>query len=959
MKRALIVALLVGFSPLVTFAQSPASLWRTITLPHFRVHYAVEDEAWATRVARRLESIRGVLIEEIGYAPPQKVDILISDPLGVPDGMAVPLLRSPRMVLFPTAPTPAFGLGKPVDWSEMVALHESAHLVHLLRPSRSPFVHLVEKLIPAGPITSLAPRWIHEGYATLLEGKLTGAGRPNSDLRAAILRRWAQAGRLPSYEQLASDARSWLGMNMAYLAGSAYLEWLVERTGPDSLKKLWARLTARAGPNFDNAFSGVFGDRPRALYSRFCAELTFKAIEAQQLRAPIGREGELWQDLTWSTGEPALSPDGGRLVVVVRGRGEPSRIVIWSIGPNSDGEKQWQQQVDRTLQRDPEDVTPVRSRPLPRKALFDLVARNGTEPLTTRFAPDGKAILFVSFEPDGNGFLHPDLFRWRFEDGRVERITHLADVRDVDPSPDGRWAVGVRARHGFSQLVRIDLETGAVQAITEPSLDIVYSSPRFSPTGDRIVYSRGTEKGWALVVRILVDGSEKEVDVGGVSLVALPGWFRDGKNIVAVAGQGGFVDIARFAVDGHSRPEWLTRTDGAASAPVVTPDARGLFFLSLEPDGLALRHIGLEEPATSVPVPDLTVALAPAVPPRPPEHVPAFASESVPPPHTYGLGRQEISPLTGVRVSPSGRSWELGLRMGDVVGKLDVLAVGALSRKGEVSGGTLAAVWRGWPVAVGLQAFGARERPSEQADLPLNPDRSLDVNRMGAEVRAEWARVWRPGRFELTGGGLWNGVQPEGGASISQTLGFVGAQLDRSPSRGKWSFTQKLSLQAVAGRTGDSNWRRFGGSLTVGVGLKGTGVSGTWERRSVQGTPSTLDRIQLGGMPATILPESAQSMQVFVPALPIGTASGDEYEKQRAECAVAGLSLFLERHRLWDSGRAQGEWLRVAGFSIDVVGRPQPLVRLPAVTVRLGVARILDAPFKDKTRWWLGVVYRP
>jgi hypothetical protein len=33
----------------------------------------------------------------------------------------------------------------------------------------------------------------------------------------------------------------------------------------------------------------------------------------------------------------------------------------------------------------------------------------------------------------------------------------------------------------------------------------------------------------------------------------------------------------------------------------------------------------------------------------------------------------------------------------------------------------------GWPVAVGLQAFGARERPSEQVDLPLNLDRSRDA----------------------------------------------------------------------------------------------------------------------------------------------------------------------------------------------------------------------------------------
>ena len=37
---------------------------------------------------------------------------------------------------------------------------------------------------------------------------------------------------------------------MAYLLGSAYLEWLEERGGPGSLRKLWARMTARAPRGF-------------------------------------------------------------------------------------------------------------------------------------------------------------------------------------------------------------------------------------------------------------------------------------------------------------------------------------------------------------------------------------------------------------------------------------------------------------------------------------------------------------------------------------------------------------------------------------------------------------------------------------------------------------------------------------------------------------------------------------
>ena len=67
-------------------------------------------------------------------------------------------------------------------------------------------------------------------------------------------------------------------MSMAYLMGSAYLEWLEQRSGPDSLRNLWSRMTARHRRSFDEAFIGVFGERPDRLYGQFVAELTASAM---------------------------------------------------------------------------------------------------------------------------------------------------------------------------------------------------------------------------------------------------------------------------------------------------------------------------------------------------------------------------------------------------------------------------------------------------------------------------------------------------------------------------------------------------------------------------------------------------------------------------------------------------------------------------------------------------------
>src|SRR5207237_2026988 len=129
--------------------------------------------------------------------------------------------------------------------------------------SRNPELRLIEQiLLPVGPIALSAPRWVSEGYATMIEGDLTGSGRPHSAYRAAVLRKWAQTGRLPRYADLEAN-HSFLGMSMAYLAGSAYLEWLEERSGAGSLQKWWRRWTRHKGLRLIVGFEAFFGARRR------------------------------------------------------------------------------------------------------------------------------------------------------------------------------------------------------------------------------------------------------------------------------------------------------------------------------------------------------------------------------------------------------------------------------------------------------------------------------------------------------------------------------------------------------------------------------------------------------------------------------------------------------------------------------------------------------------------------
>ena len=644
---------------------------------HFRIHYPREYEAWTKAMASKIESVRGAVVNAVGFDPPQTTDVVVENPRAEANGMTISLLDTPRIVLWTEPPEPESSIGEFREWIDLLTVHEMTHLIHLLRPSRNPAQRIAEKLfVPVSPIALSAPRWVLEGYATVIEGRLTGSGRPNGAFRAAVLRKWAASGRMPSYAELAGNRR-FLGMSMAYLAGSAFLEWLEERSGPGSLQKLWARMTARQSRSFAQAFEGVFGDAPERLYGKFVAELTARPL-------PPVHEGELWQETSQATGQPAVSPDGKQMAIVLRDAKRHAKLVIWPAGANPE-EAKYAERIEKMLKRDPQDVAPVRAKPLSREPLHSYTPPDGGDVESPRWL--GDSILFSHRQPDLQGFLHYDLFRWFLDGGRVERITHLADVRDADPLPDGAHAVAVRSRFGFSQVVRVTLADGTIEAITPPSLERAYSHPRASAAG-AIAWAEHSEGGW-------------EVVHGGARMPGYsPEWTPSG-------------EIVRV-VDGnlYRGDDALTSMSGLAMDPAPAPDG-SLSFMSLEPDGFVVRRLP-------------TIAPLPARGERVAEGRVrgAFAASALPSSHAYGLGRQEFSVLFGGQYTAHERHSEIGVRMGDVVGRLDVLAIFG-------DGAALAAAYRGLPVDIGLHAY-----------------------RHGAEVRGTWDAVFPRSSLTLSGGAL-------------------------------------------------------------------------------------------------------------------------------------------------------------------------------------------------------------
>jgi len=855
-------------------AQGPEMQWRTVTTKHFRVHYPVPYEAWSLRAASRLESIRDAVAAEVGFAPETVTDVLVENPIADANGITLPLLDTPRIILYTESPDPTEEIGDYSDWVDLLTVHEVTHLLHLTRPSRNPLERFAERFLPLNPITLGAPRWVLEGYATVVEGRITGAGRPGSTLRALILRRWAESGNLPTYAQLAANDK-FLGMSMAYLTGSAYLEWLERRSGPGSLRKLWARMTARHRRSFDEAFAGIFGDSAERLYGVFTAELTHQAMKIDEQIPAV--EGELWQETSRNSGDPDVSPDGKQMVIVLRARSKPSKLVVWSTGPATEEEKKFEERIAKILKRDPEDVAPVRSKPLPRKPVSSFIAADGGDIATPRWMPDGKSILYMHRQPDRDGFLHHDLFRWTPETGENMRVTHLADVADADPMPDGKSAIAVRSRFGYSQLVMVNLLTGEVTPYNQPSLDEVYSHPR----------------GEAYVVHRPGGGWELHPPLTAAHVVS-PEWSGDA--IVATVFAEGFADLHRFT---NGTDEQLTRARGGAFQSAPSPDGR-IFFMSLDPDGYVVRVLN----APTAPLPPLSLPPDPSITHSKP--IP-LESRSIGTPKDYGIGRQEFATIFGGAYTSSTHATEGGVRFGDIVGRLDTIAVGSV---GDIRGGAIATMWRGWPVGVGAHLFsfddGARHR--------------------GGELRAGWRAQWPLQSIAIDGGHL-------SGGTGAPACSFADFRLRTRQERMKTTEELRLTVQ--------SHVRR--GLARASVRVASYRLAAQFERAT-----SDDQLLPLGGIATTVMPQSLVAQRIIDPALAPGTLTGDRYSGGRVEIGSGYITAFYQQHRIGS------QRIRYPGVEITLQSSPVTWIKTPALDLTIGAARV-----EGKSRLWAGLRYRP
>ncbi len=563
MRRSRGAAALLALTFAATVSQAAAATrydwrlrFRTLTTPHFAIHFHQGEDAIARRLARIAEDVRSALDRRLG-APVSRVHVILVDQHDLPNGWASPVPLDTIEITI-TPPSGDDVVGNTDDWLRLVFTHEYTHIVHLDR-SRG-WIAGLRTVFGRAPVlfpNQFLPVWQIEGIATEEESANTGAGRLPDPAFRAIVDVAARSRRFEPIDRASGGLVDWPSGLAAYAYGGYFHQFLIERYGVDKLRAL-SDATAGRVPYFGaSAFRRVYGRSQTELWQEFAADR-----ERRASRGPASSSDAAARRLTaygFSVDAPRFAADGILYYSVANPHGFPA---LMQLGNGAPRRLAWRYLGNAT-------------------------------------AVAGGWVVFDQLEFVRSTGLKSDLYAVRRSGGGVRRLTHGARAAEPDVSSTGRvvCVVDGAASRAVAVTTFADGTAGPLRTVVDdPSA--VYAGPRWSPDATQIAAERRRIGGPSELV--VIDPERRTVrTIASLSSgrVVTPAWMPDGRTILFASDRDG-VAFNIYAIDVGSGAAWqVTDSRTGARAPQPSPDGRRVVYVGYTNDGSDLFDLPLDRSA--------------------------------------------------------------------------------------------------------------------------------------------------------------------------------------------------------------------------------------------------------------------------------------------------------------------------------------------------------------------------
>lgn len=548
----------------------PGVRWSVIETPHFEVIYPREMESEGQRAANTLEHVYDAVSRTLGRAP-RRISIVLQGQRTDANGF---ITLAPRHGEWFAAPPHGSDLLGANDWFELLAVHETRHVVQFDRLDAG-LTHVAYWLFGEmgwATLASLAaPSWYWEGDAVGTETALSHSGRGRLPEFMADERAIRGSGRHDSYAKAMWGSYRDFVPNY-YVLGYAITTHVKRHYGADAWRRVLQR-SSRIAP-WPNAFSialrRVTGKSAPALYREAMQELD--SIWRSQLgdeeitaATPLrrGARASFTNDLF-----PQQAADGS--VIVLRwGMDDIPQLVRIDASTGA----------ERTL------------------------TLLGPHAPDEQFGVGGSLVAWSEVRSDP---------RWRqrtwsvirtldLRDGRARTLTHRSRLFSPTVSSDGtRIACIETATDGAQALVVLDAASGAELWRFVDDSATTLQMPRWSADGRSIVYVRlARGRGRAIALLDVTARAARTVVPFTFENVAWP--TTDGRRVFYQMPRGGRDQLFVTDLDGGYTRRVASRPVGA-TRPTLSSDGRSLLFDDATASGAAPMRLSLDDSAAWTPI---------------------------------------------------------------------------------------------------------------------------------------------------------------------------------------------------------------------------------------------------------------------------------------------------------------------------------------------------------------------